>query len=207
MISKKIIFVLIVLSVVMGFSGLGCKKQEDQSQTPQATSEFLTQDPASFDEQFNLFKNQANELAIAYRKDAKLVYVRVKIPAGFNSSLFQYTFVYDSNSDQQNHWVITFEKNADNFIRAVIPKQDFLGSDLKQILPLYWKTNFVTALQKAEPVIGEAFRREHGNDYKIELDLGRKGDESLTWTCEYSTLDGVTTQSVKISAESGEIIQ
>ncbi len=206
MTSKKLITTIIILTAAFVFLGLGCKDTgSDQTQT--ATPELLSQDPASFDEQFNAIKNHANELAIAYRQNAKLVYVRVKIPAGLNLDLTQYTFVYDSVSDQQNHWVVTFEKDANTFIRALIPKSDFLGSDLKQILPLYWKTNFVSVLQKAEPEIGEKFRAEHINDYKIELNLSRKSDEPLTWTCEYSTLDGSVIQSIKISAESGEIIK
>ena len=204
---KKVLTSFIVILFVLVFAGIGCKddsSDQDQPETP--TSALLTEAPESFDESFNQFKNKADELAANFRSDARLYYVRVKIDTSLNIEDNQYTFVYDYPTNTAYHYTITFEDNTDNYIRSLINKNDFLGSGIKQILPLYWKVNYVTALQAAESSIGESFRNEHVGNYKIELNLFRTGEETLKWQCEYSTLDEATTQRVDINAETGEII-
>ena len=202
---KKSFLISLVLFLAFLFAGLG-SKQSSQTQNQAPTSTLLTADPATFDDEFNQIKIFADEKSTAWRKDAKLVYVSTKIALNLDPALTQHTFVYNSINDPNNHWAIAIEAGNKSLLRALIPKEDYLGSNLAQILPLYWKVNFVKALQICEGGGGKDFREQNPSNYKIELDLARDQTNNLRWTCKYSTLDDTNTKEIKVDAGNGEII-
>jgi hypothetical protein len=202
---KKVFLILSIVVLTIVFAGLGCKSSSRNQTNEAATSPLFSNDPASFDEEFNQLKNTADEKALAWKSDAKLIYISTKIPLSLDPAFVQHTFVYDSVTDFYNHWTIAIETGNKSSIRALIPRADYLGSSPQQILSSYWKINFVKALQVCEGAGGEDFRSKNTSNYQIELKLFRTASDPLRWHCQYSTLNESKSKEIIVDAMSGEI--
>lgn len=89
-------------------------------------------------------------------------------------------------------------------IRALIPKEDYLGATLPPTPVEFWKINSLQALQIADAGGGQAFR-EQNPGAEITASLTRQGpNDWLWWVVTYRGLNNQTT-SVRIQPATGEI--
>ena len=210
---KKPIFIIIVVVAIIGalvWSYVAKTIQSNkQKQAEKAAEEVVITDltnvdPALYDEPIK------NEYAAAAAKSLEanpkllLAAISVEIPPvlGLKSANTRYIFV--SDKDAINNWTITFASDTGNFIRAIIPKDDYMGNPTVMDTKL-WKFNYVTALQIAEKDGGLAWRES--NELKgITLTL-KHGDPNnwLVWTVNYQGANSSFTR--KIDANSGKIVE
>lgn len=204
---KKIIFSGAILILSVTFLALGCKQTDSGQQNVTETSTILTDNPADYDSDFTQTQNLAKQKALEWRSDAKLVYVSIGIPASLNTKQISYSFVYDSSTLPTYHYLVTIAAESQSFVRSLIPKEDYLGSGYNQILPLYWKVNFVSALQKCDQEGGAKFREDYANDLQIEVSLSRETNEDQSWTCKYANIATSDISTIIINSSTGEVNQ
>lgn len=112
-------------------------------------------------------------------------------------------YVFSASNDQTNNWTMTFSEVNTNFIRATIPKEDYIGS-LTAINTKLWKFNFVTSLQIAEKNGGMKWR-ETNELASIRITLRHVEPKNwLLWLVQYKN-DG-SSLLIKIDANSGRVV-
>ncbi len=162
-------------------------------------------DPSQFDTQLKQNLDLATEKAKKWRSDAVLVYVQVKLTSTTPGQGSE-TYVFDSPTLKDYHFAFTISQKSKNYIRAIIPTEDYLGSGLLPIESKYWKLNYVSALQLSEEEGGKEFR-EQNLDWEIELNLKRGEPQNwLYWFVEYKTEAGASL-SVQINSNTGEVVE
>ncbi len=209
---KPVIIIIIVVAIIGALLWSYISQVIKNRQTQQSTGENNQQvvidltniDPAEFDEPI---KNQlATATAKAVESDPKnqLAAVVVELPPtlAVNSGNARYVFV--SDKDKFNNFTITFSLETDNFLRARIPKEDYLG-DLHVMDTKLWKFNYVTAFQITEKEGGKEWRSN--NELKSITETLRHGEPNnwLTWTVEYQGINNVFSK--KIDANSGKVVE
>lgn len=210
---KKPVFIIIVVVAIIGALVWSYVAKTIQNRNQKNTEETATEveitdltnvDSAEYDEPI---KNEY-ATAAAKAKEANpnllLAAISVEIPAtlGLKSANTRYVFV--SDKDVINNWTITFASNTGNFIRAIIPKDDYLDNPSVMDTKL-WKFNYVTALQIAEKDGGKTWRES--NELRgITITL-KHGDPNnwLTWIVNYQGLNSSLTR--KIDANSGKVVE
>ncbi|MEK7096612.1 MAG: hypothetical protein AAB881_01535 [Patescibacteria group bacterium] len=134
----------------------------------------------------------------------QLVAMEVTLPGSLLPNSGNDRFVYATDSDKANNWTITISEISSNYIRALIPKDDYLGTLIPINITL-WKFNYVTALQIAEKNGGKDWR-EANSPSSVTLLLRHKAPKNwLTWTVEYK--NDTAAFSKDIDANSGQIIE
>jgi hypothetical protein len=114
----------------------------------------------------------------------------VKLPSDFALNRATETYTYGSASDAYNWWTIVFSAKTSKSVRALIPKEDYLGTTVPTIDTKFWKSNFVDALQLAEVNGGSDYRDNHDSvDVSINLAVGQP-KHFLWWNIEYSSSSG-----------------
>ena len=99
--------------------------------------------------------------------------------------------------------MITISEPSSSFIRALVPKSDYLGN-LQQMDTKYWKYNYVTALQLAEKNGGQDWRSKN-TLASVKLTLRHTGANNwLLWIVEYSSDSDKLT--VTLDANSGKVV-
>lgn len=145
-----------------------------------------------------------DQLAVADGKAAEvdkknvLIAVEVRLPQSLDSSSGDTTYIYSSTSDKTNNWIITLSNASNNFLRARVPKEDYIG-DLKAVNRSYWKTNYVAALQIAEKNGGLNFRSANEIS-EIKLLLKNSDPKNwLYWFVSYSGKNNVKQYQIDVS--------
>lgn len=210
---KRPIFIIIVIVAIVGalvWSYVAKtiqsnkQKQAQTETTPVTITDLTNVDPTLYDEpvksEFATARAKAEEVDPKYQ----LASISVEIPAslGLKSANSRYIFVKDK--DTVNNWTITFAADTGNFIRALIPKDDYIGNP-PAIDTKLWKFNYVTALQITEKDGGKTWR-ENNELRGITLTL-KHGDPNnwLSWSVNYQGSSGGFVR--KIDANSGKIIE
>jgi hypothetical protein len=181
---------------------------ESQEQTTQQEETKITNltnvDPTDFDSVVSNELDLASSRARAVNSGYQLSAVIVELPGDLMPSRGASRYVFSTDKDKQNNWTITISQDSGNFLRSIIPKEDYLG-DLVPINAKYWKFNYVTALQIAEKNGGLDWR-EKNNLSSLKLTLSHTAPNNwLTWTVDYSGV-GISLTKV-IDANSGKIIE
>ena len=180
------------------------QKQAEKDATQVVITDLTNVDPALYDEPIKNEYAAAAAKSLEANPKLQLAAISVEIPPalGLKSANTRYIFV--SDKDAINNWTITFASDTGNFIRAIIPKDDYMGNPTVMDTKL-WKFNYVTALQITEKDGGLAWREN--NELKgITLTL-KHGDPNnwLTWTINYQGANSSFTR--KIDANSGKIVE
>lgn len=177
------------------------KKAEESVQTITNLSNI---DPKDYD---TLVKNEyAAATAKALDANPKNVFsaLVVELPGTLEVNSGNDRFIYASPTDKANNWTITFSELTGNFIRAIIPKEDYLGN-LTVVNTNLWKFHYVTALQIAEKNGGKDWREKNTpTGVTLTLKHGEPNDW-LTWTVEYQSKTDKLVK--KIDANSGKLIE
>ena len=150
-----------------------------------------------------------NQLTVADTKAAEnnrknqLVAVVVQLPGSLATASGDSGYVYSASSDKVNNWLITISNTSGSFLRALVPKEDYLG-DLSAINRDFWKINYLAALQIAEKNGGLDFRNANEiSDLKLTL---KNGDPNgwLYWFVIYTAKSDV--KQFQIDANSGSLV-
>lgn len=161
-------------------------------------------DASEFDDvvrdEYALAKSKAMEV----RGSNTLRAIIVELP-GMEINSGNNRYIFASPEDTENNWTIAISQLTGNYIRALIPKNDYMG-DLPELNTKLWKFNYVTALQIAESNGGLAYREDNSIS---QITLTLKHDSSnnwLIWTVCYASSAG-NELSIKIDSNSGQIIE
>jgi len=209
----KIGLLLIITASFFGLS-LGCSDEEPsptptttESPTPTSTgTDITTIDPNSIAEESKANFSLAEKKASEWSNSAVLYAVSIKIPNTLNPSEVVEVYTFGSPAALQNWWTISISVRTGNYIRAVIPKEDYLGSNLIPVARKYWKINYVEALQTAEKNGGKEWRDSISGDIQINETLMHTDPNNyLYWVVDYQTLSGSDKLTVKVDANTGEV--
>lgn len=205
-----IVVAAIIIAVLWSYFAKVSQEKEEQKQAEQAQEEAqsaivnLTTIAASeFDEVVKTQYAQAKSKAEEVNQDYKLSGIQVILSSlELNSGDTRY--IFSSQNDTLNNWTITFSNSSGNFIRAAIPKNDFLG-DLAGMDTSQWKFNYVTAIQIAENNGGKEWRQSNGLS-SAEIFLRQEPISNiLLWTVKYNS--GTESFSINIEASSGKTVE
>ncbi len=186
----------LVCLIVVGFTGCLRRDAEPEPQdtsdtTPQPTvSDLTTLPPSSFDQELATHLEQATEAATTWKEDALLTYVSVELPASLVPNSGNEVYVFGSAGDVENWYTYSIAQETGKFVRAIIPKEDFLGRDLEPINQEFWTMNYVEALQLAELNGGFDFRTTNPGTTATTFLSHRAPRNWLWWTVEYTAPTG-----------------
>lgn len=210
---RERIGLIILLTVPLMLTGCSLKKSsspgiatskitsaEKKSQGNQANERSINETYANVDQALvansvavNLAK--AEEKVKAWHSNAQLYSVSVKLPSNLAVGQATEVYTFGSVDDVYNWWTLNISTKTDKSVRAIIPKEDFLGTNLSPIPRQHWKMNYVEAFQLAEANGGTEFRALHPDStISVNLAVGQPNNY-LWWSVEY---DSGNAQSKKI---------
>lgn len=157
----------------------------------------------SLDESITSQLATADEKAGATDKRNVLIAIEVHLLGDLATTSGDTSYVYSSTADKTNNWLITISNGSGNFLRARVPKEDYLG-DLKPVNRSYWKINYITALQTAEKNGGLDFR--NANDIsEVKLTLKNADPKNwLYWFVNYMAKNNL--KQFQIDASTGAVV-
>jgi hypothetical protein len=132
-----------------------------------------------------------------------LAAIQISAPSlTLNSGETRYIFV--NSEDSVYNWTISYSQSTGNYLRAIIPKDDYMGN-LAIMDTTLWKFNFATAFQIADKNGGLDWRNKNTLS-NIELTLKHNSDKSrLVWIVKYS---GGNNEYIRyIDSSSGSIVE
>lgn len=189
---------LIVLA--LSLTGLSCSKtgtntQDTASPSPSAsatatnvaTSNLTNTDASTADSLMVQNYELARTKAASWKPDAVLVAVQVKLPLDLSVNKANETFIFGSASDTNNWWSFSVSEQSGKFVRAIIPKEDYLGTDIKPIQTKYWKMNYAKAFQLADAAGGSAFRNNNPDTQVTQTLRQMQPNGWLWWEVEYKS--------------------
>lgn len=176
------------------------------SEISQETEKNLTNiEPEGFTDKVKENLQLGTSLAKKWKEDAVLVYVQVKINS-LTPDEGTETYVFNSPSLADFHYTFTISQKSKRYIRAIIPKEDYLSNNLLPIDFKYWKLNYVSAFQTAEKEGGKEFR-ERNSDWFVEINLSRGEPRNWLWYEVLYKSNSGNSLSIKINPYSGEVLR
>lgn len=212
------VFVLLIIAFFLIGLNLSCKKttptetptpsaSESQSQTPQA-DDLTNLDSSTALEEITANFNTAKQKAALWQTDATLYSSSAKITKSLQWEDVIEVYTFGSPSQPAFWWTISISVRSKNYVRAIIPKEDYLGANLVPVRTQYWKINYVEAFQIAEKNGGKEWReKQKDNNYQTTTTLVHGEPKGyLYWMIEYQLTDGSDKKTIQIDANSGEVI-
>lgn len=209
-------FILLILSTFLVGLNLSCKKTTpSETPTPSASESQAPQednltnlDPTSVQEQITANYNTAKQKASSWKSDAVLYSASAKITSSLDFEDVIEVYTFGTGSEPSYWWTISISVRSKNYVRAIIPKEDYLGANLVPARTQYWKVNYVQAFQAAETNGGKEWReKQKDSKYQITATLAHGEPKGyLYWLVEYQLLDGSDKKTIQIDANSGEVI-
>lgn len=205
------------------FNGLTlpfCSKEEtvveiDPSPSPTFTlndAPLATVDPVMYDAELTANYEKSQVAATTWNKDAQLVMVSIKLPSDLSISNATETYTYGSPNDVYYWWTYSLSEFSGKTVRALVNKEDYLGTNVKPISINFWRTNFIEAFQIADNNGGREFRQNNQNVSISETLSVSQPKGWLWWLVEYKTPLGesfsvrINPNDKSVVDESGEII-
>lgn len=221
--NKKISIALVVATIFV-FNGLTlpfCNNEEET--TPDTTSSpsptvtlndapLATIDPTMYDSELTANYESSKAAAQEWNTDAQLVMVSVKLPQDLSINNATDTYTYGSENAPYYWWTYSLSESTGKTVRALVNKEDYLGTDVKPIPLDYWRTNYIEAFQIADNYGGSDFRQNNEN-VTVSLTLSVSQPKGwLWWLVEYRTPLGdsfnvrINPNDQTIVDESGEVV-
>lgn len=213
---KPAFLIILALALIAGgvwyyYSNKAQTTTSTSSSTDQTTtttpetklSDLTTATPASYDDSVKNQLSIADSKLAEVDKKGQLAAVDISLPGTLDIGSGNSIFVYNLSADKVNCWMISISNSSGKFLRAKVPKEDYLG-ELKAIDRNFWKINYVSALQIAEKNGGLDFRNANTvSEVKITL---KNADPKgwLYWFVDYNTKD--SNKEVQIDANTGAVI-
>lgn len=164
------------------------------SPTPVATlnnAPLDTVDATTFDAGITATYDKAEADAKSWQNNAELVMVSVKLPSDLSLNNATQTYTYGSSNDTKYWWTYSYSEQTQKFVRALVNKEDYLGSGLKAIPKHYWRTNYVEAFQIAQNSGGGAEFVANNQNVEITETLSVSDPKGyLWWLVEYKAASG-----------------
>lgn len=209
---KKPIFIVIVVVAIFGaliwtyISNTIARNREianqKQVETEQVT-DLSTVDPTLYDDPIK------NEYAIALNKAQEadknnaLSAISVEIPETLGLKSANTRYIFSSVNSATYNWTISISAETTNYIRAIIPKDDYMGN-LSAMDTALWRFNYVTAFQIAEKNGGKEWREN--NELK-DITLSLKHEQPNNWLIWSVVYRGkINSFTSKIDANSGKMV-
>lgn len=207
---RRILLVTILLIVPLFVAGCGLKPKARPQASPSGrpvttksaepvtglgksstatvnTANYLGVDPASLDASLKANRTLAETKVKAWQSDAVLYHFSAKLPADLTIGQATEVYTYGSAADAYNWWTLNISGKTNKSVRALIPKEDYLGTTLQPIPLKFWQSNYIEALQLAEAGGGADFRSSHPDtQVVISLAVGEPKNY-LWWTVEYQS--------------------
>ena len=191
-----VLAVALVITIVWTY--IGNKNSGDSNTAEQSTTsgdtattavdDLTTADPSDFDVTARAELASATKYAIEFTPDVKISVVEVNIGADLKKESITTRYAFSAAKDTRNNWVYTTDQSNGSFLRALIPKADYLG----EIVPInisLWKYNYISALQFADKNGGSDWRSKNTLQ-GITAVLKESADlKKLFWTVEYKGSD------------------
>jgi len=200
----SIIALIIVIAVVVS-GGFFIYKQKKAATSSNKTAVTLaTAAPGDFDAMIKSQYATAKEKAVAVNPKFQLSAIEIQLPPTLEKNSGTSRYIFSSPDDATNNWTIAISNENNEYMRALIPKDDYFG-ELTPINTTLWKFNHVTALQIAEKNGGESFRKNN-NLSSVRITLRHLlSAEALYWIVEYK--GGSSIFRIQIDASTGNIIE
>lgn len=209
---RQPIFLLFLILAILFATGYSIwTNRKKNTATPAATitqvseTDLTNIDPADFNE----FTKEELDLAYAKAREIDPDYTLSALEIEIGSTLKPETvitrYIFTSKSDTSHNWMITISAANRQYIRAKVPKTDYLG-DIQPINLQLWKFNYVSALQIAESAGGKYWREGEKDDFQgVILSLKTDSNNSwLVWNAEYKSSESST--SYKIDAYGAKVL-
>jgi hypothetical protein len=172
---------------------------------PYQSSSYLQIEPSALDEQINANYAQAQEKVKLWHDNAVLYHVAVKFPNDLKPGFATEVYTYGSSDDAYNWWTLNISLTAEKSVRAIIPKEDYLGTTLEPVPLQHWKMNYGEALQLADSHGGAAYRAAHP-ETKITANLAVGEPKNfLWWSVEYEATAAETLK-ILVNPSTKEVI-
>lgn len=193
---KRPTVIIVILGLVFG-TGFYIYNNYRQNKANQASTAATTETTQTIADLTNADSKDfttelTNELALAdqkaheYSAAETLSALEIKIPGSLIPRSGNSTYIYDQTKDDKYHFTINISQATANFIRAIIPKDDYFGS-MTAINLKSWKLSYIDALKVAEKNGGQDWRK---NNTLSELKLTLKNAQPkgwLYWFVKYSS--------------------
>lgn len=217
---KKYLLVFVTIIIISSLTGLSCSlfsKKTDTTATDTTTNTTTTDtslattnltnvEATSVDDLVTTNYNLAKSKAQDWKSDAVLVNLTVKLPKNLATNQATETYVFGSAQDASNWFSFSISESSSKYIRAIIPKEDYLGTDVKPINSTYWKINFIKALQLAETNGGKTFREANQNT-EVVATLGHGLPKSwLWWQIDYKSADTGEKLIIKVNPNDNTVV-
>ena len=158
---------------------------DSTTDTTLVTNDITTALPTEAQASLDIHLAQAKAAASAWKTDATLSYVSVELPASLAPDNGNEVYVFGSAEDASSWWTYSISQATGKFVRALIPKDDYLGTGLIPVNEKYWKMNYVEAFQLADKNGGSAFRQTNPGT-RVSVFLSQREPKGwLWWTVEY----------------------
>lgn len=210
---KKPVFIIIFAVALVGaliWSYVDNRRNQKAAETAATTEQpqivnLTNVDPTDFDSAVKDEYALANTKAAEANTQNKLAAIDIELAKDLLPNSGNTRYVFSADNDKNNNWVITISQSSRNYIRALIPKADYMG-EVQQMNTSLWKFNYVTALQIAEKNGGLDWR-EKNELQGVKISLQHLAPKNwLTWTVVYEGKDSINLTK-KIDANSGQIIE
>ena len=212
---RTIVFGALLGLLIFGTAGCSLTKKQstptetdqqttDNTDTTQTAAQNLTNiDPSAVSEKTLANSRLSREKAAQWQSDAALYYVSLKLDPTLSPDGTTETYTYGSANSPNAWWTISLSQSTGKFIRAIIPKEDYLGTNINPINTAFWKINYVQAFQTAELSGGKDFRTANP-DAQISLDLFQGQPKGwLWWIVKYESA-GASPLNILVNANTGE---
>lgn len=164
-------------------------------------------DPTSIDSVIKKNYADAKVKATSWKSDAIIATVSVKLPIDLATNKAEETYIFGS-ATESNYWFSYSVSEADpsKFIRAIIYKEDYLGTGIKPINTTYWKMNYIKAFQLAEAAGGKNFRALNKNSV-ITTTLNHSQPKGwLWWEVKYQSTTTTDKLILKVNPGDNNVI-
>lgn len=201
-----IVFLVVAILAAIGWTWYANRAKSTPATTTTTTtqvSNLTNADPTDFDSPIKTEYATANAKALEANAADKLAAIEIDIGPDLQTASVMSRYIFVASNNTKNNWLITFSESSGNFIRALVPKEDYLG-DPPVMNTALWKYNYVTALQLAEAAGGQTWRASNTLT-GLKLTLKHSGANNwLMWIVEYQSDGGGFT--VDLDANSGKVI-
>lgn len=212
---RKITLIILSFVLVSSLTGLSCSKKTTDQPTTTATtdpnsdlptSNLTNLEVTSLDDLITTNYELAKRKAAEWHSDAVLVNLTIKFPKNLGPMNATQTYVFGSATDGKNWFSFSIAENNSKYIRAIIPKEDYLGTDITPVNTSYWKMNYLKAFQLAETNGGRDFRAEN-SDYEITATLAQMQPKGwLWWEIDYKSATTGEKLVLKINPKDSNVV-
>lgn len=200
----SIIAFVIVLAVAISGGIFIYKQKKAATSSNKSTATLVTAAPGDFDAMIKSQYATSKEKAVLANPKFQLSAIEIQLPPTLEKSAGTSRYIFSSPDDTANNWSIAISNENNEYMRALIPKDDYFG----EVIPInttLWKFNHVTAMQLAEKNGGESFRKNN-NLSSVRITLRHMlSAEILYWVVEYK--GGSSIFRIQIDASTGNIIE